>query len=350
MRLLKALVSLIIIAVILTGAAAAAGYVWFTNEIVQPGPSQAEQVFEVKPGEGLGSIAARLEADGLITDGRLLRLASRLEGATGQAKVGEYLIEPGLSISETLERLVEGKVVQHRVTVPEGRTVAQAFRIIAANEVLVGDMPEELPPEGSLLPDTYFFSRGATRQSIINQMQKAQSDLLQELWPERQDGLPLTNPSEAVILASVVEKETGRADERGLIAGLFVGRMKKGIRLESDPTTHYGINGGEPLYFQTGRRRGQRRGLSRSELDDATNLWNTYEIDGLPPTPIANPGRDAIAAVLDPPETDFIFFVATGDGGHKFARTYREHLRNVADYRAYEREELARERAEATGE
>ena len=147
MRLLKALVSLVIVAVILGGAAIVGGYVWLTNEIAQPGPSQAEQVFQVKAGEGLASIAARLEADGLIKDDLLLRLASRLEGATGQAKTGEYRLEAGLSIAQTLERLIEGKVIQHRVTVPEGLTVAQAFRILEANETLTGELPEELPPE-----------------------------------------------------------------------------------------------------------------------------------------------------------------------------------------------------------
>ena len=341
MRFIKALFSLLIVATILGGAALVGGYVWLTNEIVQPGPSQIEQVFEVKPGEGLNSIASRLEADGLIKDDLLLRLASRLEGATGQAKVGEYRLEPGLSVAETLYRLIEGKVIQHRITVPEGLTVAQAFRILSADETLVGDLPEELPPEGSLLPDTYFFSRGATRQSIVDLMRAAQSELLDELWPERQEGLPLASPYEAVILASVVEKETGLASERGQIAGLFVGRLKRGMRLQSDPTIIYGESGGEPLRD----RNGNRRGIRRSEIDRVTD-WNTYQIDGLPKTPIANPGRDSIAAVLQPESTDYVFFVADGTGGHKFAKTNAEHQRNVAAYRAYEREELARERAE----
>ena len=342
MRLLKVLVSLLIIILILGGIAAGAGYVWLTNEISKPGPSQAVQTFEVKPGEGLISIAARLEQEGLISDARLLRVASRLEQTTGQAKIGEYEIEAGLSIAETLERLVEGKVVQHRITVPEGLTVAQAFRVIAANDLLTGDMPEEMPPEGSMLPDTYFFSRGTTRQSIVEQMQKAQQDLLAELWPERQEGLPLASAYEAVILASVVEKETGLASERGQIAGLFVGRLKRGMRLQSDPTIIYGESGGEPLRD----RNGKRRGIRRSEINRVTD-WNTYQIDGLPKTPIANPGRDSIAAVLQPESTEYVFFVADGTGGHKFARTNAEHERNVAAYRAYERTELARERAEA---
>ena len=341
MRLLKALVSLIIFAIVIGGAALIGGYVWLTNEIDAPGPSQTEQVFQVKAGEGLGSIATRLEADGLIRDDLLLRLASRLEGATGQAKTGEYRLEAGLSIAQTLERLIDGKVIQYRVTVPEGLTVAQTFRILEANETLTGELPEELPPEGSLLPDTYFFGRGATRQGIVDLMAKAQKDLLAELWPARQQGLPFASAQEAVILASVVEKETGLAAERGKIAGLFVGRLKRGMRLQSDPTIIYGETRGEPLRD----RNGNRRGIRRSEIDRVTD-WNTYQIDGLPKTPIANPGRDSIAAVLQPEDTDYVFFVADGTGGHKFAKTNREHERNVAAYRAYEREELAREKAE----
>ena len=201
-------------------------------------------------------------------------------------------------------------------------------------------MPELPVEEGSLLPDTYLFHRGMTRAKLIAQMAKAQDDLLAELWPMRQDDLPITTPQEAVILASVVEKETGNAAERPEVAALFITRMKRGMRLESDPTIIYGVSQGEPLYNKAGKR----RTLLRSEIDRKTD-WNTYQIDGLPKTPICNPGRDAIAAVLDPPETEYIFFVADGKGGHLFAKTLAEHNRNVAAYRKYERGEIARERA-----
>ena len=164
--------------------------------------------------------------------------------------------------------------------------------------------------------------------------------MLADLWPRRVEGLPISTPEEAVILASVVEKETGIAGERPQIAGLFVTRLKRGMRLESDPTIIYGISRGEPLY----NRRGERRTLYRSEIDRKTD-WNTYQIDGLPKTPICNPGREAIAAVLNPDETGHIFFVADGKGGHLFAKTLAEHNRNVAAYRKYEREEIQRERA-----
>lgn len=340
MSFLKAILSVFFMLVFIGTLCLGGAYIWFQNEVAKPGPSAEQQVFLVKPGEGLGSVAARLEAENLIHDDRVMRLASRIEGTTGQVKAGEYLIEPQLSVTGILEKLVEGDAVLHRITVPEGLTVAQALRIIAADPILTGDMPEETPAEGSLLPDTYFFGRGMTRSEIIENMGKAQDNLVSELWDKRQADLPFQTPYEAVILASVVEKETGLPDERPEIAGLFVGRLKKGMRLQSDPTIIYGVSGGEPLVD----RAGNRRGIRRSEIDRVTD-WNTYQIDGLPKTPICNPGRDAIAAVLDPPSTEYVFFVADGTGGHKFARTLAEHERNVRDYRNYEREELARERA-----
>ena len=340
MSFLKALASLAVAGLFLGALALGGGYFWLQNEIARPGPSLAEQVFVIEPGEPLGSVATRLEADGLVRDARIVRIVARLDDTNTQIKAGEYNIEPGLSVSETLDKLVDGEAILHRVTIPEGRTVAQALRIIKANEILVGDMPDEVPAEGSLLPDTYFFGRGLTRTQIIENMAKAQDNLLSELWDKRQADLPFETPYEAVILASVVEKETGLPAERPEIAGLFVGRLKRGMRLQSDPTIIYGVSGGEPLVD----RAGNRRGIRRSEIDRKTD-WNTYQIDGLPKTPICNPGRDAIAAVLDPPSTEYVFFVADGTGGHKFARTLAEHERNVRAYRQYEREELARERA-----
>ena len=343
MTFVKAIISLICFAFVLGGAALGGGYLWLKNEIARPGPAVAEQVFVVKSGQGLGAIAKNLEDAGLIHDARVMRLAARLDKSGHKIKAGEYELSRALSVSETLSALVEGKAIQYKITIPEGRTVAQAFKIIAGNDLLTGEMPEELPPEGSLLPDTYFFGRGMARADLIAQMTKAQDDLLAELWEGRQADLPLKTPQEAIILASIVEKETGRLDEQPLVAGLFVGRLKVGMRLQSDPTIIYAVSRGEPLYNE---RTGKRRRIRRSEID-AVNDWNTYQIDGLPATPICNPGRGAIAAVLDPPATDYVFFVADGKGGHLFAKTNAEHERNVALYRKYEREELAREKAEA---
>ena len=338
---MKTLFSLLLFLVIAGGAALAGGYYWVNSEATKPGPTSAETVFTVKSGEGLSAVATRLESEGLIRDERVMKLRARLQPPEGQIKVGEYAIPAGASVDQIMEQLVGGKVVMLKLTIPEGRTTAQILKQIEAAEELTGEMPSDLPEEGALLPDTYLFPRSETRADFIARMEKAQDDLLEELWPQRQDDLPIKSPYEAVKLASIVEKETGRDGERGKIAGLFITRLKRGMRLESDPTIIYGVSKGEPLY----NRRGQRRTLYRSEIDTPTE-WNTYQIDGLPKTPICNPGRDAIAAVLNPPEVEYIFFVADGKGGHLFAKTLAEHNRNVQAYRRYEAEEIARERSQ----
>lgn len=340
MRFLKTLFVWMFMLAFLAAAGAAAGWVWYNNELTAPGPLTEETVIEVASGESLASVAARLEADGVIKDARLMRLKSRIDGTELDIKTGEYIIDEGASVEQVLSILIEGRSLLHKITLPEGRTTAQLLRIIEKDKLLEGDMPEVLPEEGEMLPDTYMFHRGMTRAQLIEKTKKAQADLLAELWPTRQEGLPIETPYEAVILASVVEKETGRADERPEIAALFTTRLKRGMRLQSDPTIIYGISKGEPLY----NKAGQRRTLYRSEIDRHTE-WNTYQVDRLPKTPICNPGADAIRAVLDPPETEYVFFVADGKGGHLFAKTNAEHERNVAAYRAYERQEIARERA-----
>jgi len=340
MKFLKGLLSLIVLVLVLGGAATGAGWVWMQNALNQDGPLAEDVTFTVEPGEGLASVANRLEKDGIIRDAKLIRLKARLDGTETSIKTGEFLIERAASTADVLQSLLDGKGVLYKITLPEGRTTAQLLKIIEADPVLTGDMPAEEIAEGSLLPDTYLFNRGMTRAQLIAKMQKAQADLLEELWPLRDSEIPVTTPYEAVILASVVEKETGRVDEQPDIAALFTTRLKRGMRLESDPTIIYGVSRGEPLY----NAKGQRRTLRRSEIDTKTD-WNTYQIDGLPKTPICNPGRGAIAAVLNPPHTEYIFFVADGKGGHLFAKTLKEHNQNVAAYRAYERKEIARERA-----
>ncbi|MEM9667966.1 MAG: endolytic transglycosylase MltG [Pseudomonadota bacterium] len=340
MALVKALLSFVFFIGVLAVAAVVTGWFWFQNEIVKPGPLLADQTFIVSPGEGLGTIARNLETAGVITDARLLRLAFRADGDSASAKAGEYQIPVEASLSDVKALLVSGAAILHRITIPEGLTVAQIFRLIEADEILTGDLPGTEPPEGSMLPDTYLFGRGMTRSELVDVMSEAQTDLIAELWPGRQQDLPLSTPAEAIILASVVEKETGLPEERDQVAGVFVGRLKRGMRLQSDPTIIYGVSRGEPLY----NKRGQRRTLYRSEIDRVTD-WNTYQIDGLPKTPICNPGRDAIAAVLQPADTEYVFFVADGTGGHAFAKTVQEHNRNVAAYRRIERERIAAERA-----
>lgn len=339
MRFLKAVFALILVVAILAGVAIVYGWFWLSGEVAKPGPLGQETEFTIERGEGLASVANRLESLGLVSDKRVLRIQARLDDIESDIKAGSYVVPGRASVADILDQFVEGKVIEYRLTIPEGFTTAQVLRRVEAATDLTGDMPERTFDEGVLLPDTYAFGAGTTRIQFLERMETAQDDLLAAIWDTRQADLPISTPQEAVILASVVEKETASADERPLVAGLFVGRLKKGMRLESDPTIIYGVSQGEPLY----NRQGQRRTLYRSEIDRKTD-WNTYQIDGLPKTPICNPGRDAIAAVLDPPRTDYVFFVADGKGGHLFAETYAEHQKNVAAYRRYERGEITRER------
>lgn len=339
MRFIKAVFALILVALILAGAGLGYGWFWLQGEVAKPGPFAQETEFTIEPGEGLASVADRLLYEGLISDTQPLRIKARIDDIESEIKAGSYVVPGYSSIADILDQFVEGKVIEYRLTIPEGLTTAQILRRVESADRLVGDMPEREIEEGVLLPDTYAFGAETTRTEFLERMEAAQDALLEEIWDERQDGLPFSTPFEAITLASVVEKETANAEERPLVAGLFVGRLKKGMRLESDPTIIYGVSKGEPLY----NRAGQRRTLYRSEIRKKTD-WNTYQIDGLPKTPICNPGADAIRAVLNPPETDYVFFVADGKGGHLFAETYAEHQRNVAAYRAYERGEIARER------
>ncbi len=339
-RAIRLFLSLLVLATILAAAVSCAGWFYLENERVRPGPLSSETRFIVREGEGLSAIAERMEEARIIRNADMMKLSARLTGVETLVQAGEYQIPPGASQADVLRRLVDGQVVTFRITIPEGLTSAQIMRLIEADPQLSGPMPET-PDEGALLPDTYVFNSGARRADLVDRMAAAQAELLDDLWPERADDLPFGARDEAVILASIVEKETGVPGERGEIAGVFVNRLRRGMRLESDPTIIYGVSRGEPLVND----KGQRRTLYRSEIDRETP-WNTYQIDGLPPTPICNPGRDAIAAVLNPPETENIFFVADGTGGHAFAESYRDHQRNVAAYRRIEAERIAAERAQ----
>lgn len=294
-----------------------------------PGP-QARQgdmtVVTLPSGAGVSAIAANLRAAGVIRSTDMFKAAATLTGADRKLRAGEYEVPSGASLRSVIVLLVEGRVVRHYVTIPEGWSSAQAVDILNRQPILTGTV-EEAPDEGSLWPETYEISRGETRASVIARMRRAHDDNLARLWAARSPNTVVRTPEEAVILASIVEKETGVAAERPRVAAVFTNRLRMGMRLESDPTIVYGITQGRPL----------GRGIRRSELDRRTP-WNTYQIDGLPPTPIANPGGEAIAAVLDPPASDELFFVADGTGGHAFARTYAEHLANVARWRAIERQ------------
>ena len=329
----RILVILAVLAVLAAAAAAAGlyfGHQWLQARFAEPGPTAEETVILMPRGEGLIAIAGRLEREGLITDRRIFRIAVTLDGGEGDLRAGEYAIPAGASMAEIYDILREGRTVQYPVTFAEGLTSAMIVRILNEAEHLTGDITE-IPPEGSLLPETYLYTRGTSRQAILDRMHDAQQALLESLWENRAPDLPVETWEEAITLASVVEKETAVASERPEVAAVFVNRLRRGMRLESDPTIIYGITEGEPL----------GRGIRRSELDNADNLWNTYQHDGLPPTPIANPGAESIAAVLNPADSDALFFVADGTGGHVFSETYAEHQRNVRNWRRIERERRA---------
>jgi UPF0755 protein len=252
-------------------------------------------------------------------------------------KAGEYKIPAGASMREILTILEEGRALLYKLTVAEGLTTAMIIDLVRKSPDLVGDVTF-LPEEGALLPETYLFERGTTRDELLKRMAADHNRVVDELWATRAADLPIKTKYEAVILASIIEKETSKPEERPHVAGIFVNRLRKGMKLETDPTIIYGITRGYPL----------GRGIRRSELD-AKTPYNTYQIVGLPPTPIANPGRASIAAALQPMQTEDIFFVADGTGGHAFAATLDEHNKNVARWREIEREKAARAAANAAG-
>ncbi len=237
-------------------------------------------------------IATLLEKKGVMKYGLLFEMDLRFRGLTGQLKAGEYAIPGRASMARIAEILISGKSIQHKLTAAEGLTSDMIWKLVKADKVLVGDAGP-VPQEGILLPETYLFTRGETRKALLAKMVQAQQSFLRKRWESRAANLPFKSMAEAVTLASIVEKETALPEERPHIAGLFINRLKVGMRLQSDPTIIYGLTRGYPL----------GRGIRQSEIEGATP-YNTYVIAGLPPTPIANPGKDAIAAVLNPQETD----------------------------------------------
>jgi UPF0755 protein len=313
---------IVIVILALLGAAA-----WYGEQAnyAAPGPLAKGAVVLVKPGEGVTAIAQQLQKAGVIANADLFRLGLRIRGQQSQLKAGEYWFAPRASMADVAGVLIGGKSIQHKLTAAEGLTSDMIYRIVVADPVLVGDAGPE-PAEGTLLPETYLFTRGMTRAHMLALMEAAQTKFVEEHWASRVSGLPVKTREQAIILASVVEKETAIAEERRHIASVFENRLRQGIKLESDPTIIYGLTKGYPL----------GRGIRESELTRATP-YNTYVIAGLPPTPICNPGKDAIAAVLDPENTPDIFFVANGKGGHVFTASFAEHQKNVAKWRQVEK-------------
>mgnify|MGYP002631437170 CR=1 FL=1 len=321
-RWLIRLASVFLTLSVIGGFMAAMGWKAFTD----PGPSVSDTTVVIPSGTGLEGIARRLAEAGVITDPNIFVYATRATGQGRALKAGEFLFPAGISQQDALAIVVSGKTVVRRVTVAEGLTSHQIIDALNAAEGLVGTL-DVVSAEGVLLPETYHFSLGDSRADILVRMKAAMAGSLERLWAERADDLPIKSKEEAVILASIVEKETGVAAERPLVAGVFVNRLRRGMRLQSDPTVAYGVAGGTGL----------GRPLTRADLRGETP-YNTYVIDGLPPGPIANPGEASLAAVLNPAKTDFLYFVADGTGGHAFAKTLAEHNRNVRAWRKIERQ------------
>lgn len=287
-----------------------------------PGPGRLTDVV-LPSGAGLSGIGADLARTGVVRSQTGFMLAAVISGAAHRLKAGEYRFRARESLADVITAIARGEVVRRFVTVPEGLTSRDAVAILLQADYLAGPAP--VPPEGSLLPETYEVRRGETRASVLRRMAAARDRLLDELWAARRRGLPFASKEQAVILASVVEKETAIPAERPRVAAVFVNRLRKGMRLESDPTVIYGVSGGAPL----------GHGIRVSELG-ARNPYNTYQVAGLPPTPIDNPGRASLAATLAPAPTADLYFVADGTGGHVFADTFEAHRRNVARWRAIE--------------
>ncbi len=306
------------LALLLLAAGGGAYLVW--TALRAPGPL-AEAAAVVVPRGGAEEIAAALAARGVVGDPRLFGLAALLTRAEGPLRAGEFLFPARVSVLGTLGVLRAARPVQRRLTIPEGSLSGQIARLLERAEGLTGEVPPIA--EGALLPETYSYQWGDSRASLARRAQEAMDRALAEAWAARAEGLPLASPREALVLASLVERETGVAGERGVVAGVFVNRLRRGMPLQTDPAVAYAAQPGMPL----------ERPLTRADLD-RDHPFNTYRHRGLPPGPIASPGREALRAATRPEATEFLFFVASGTGGHAFARTLEEHNRNVARWRA----------------
>jgi len=292
----------------------------------EPGPLAADKVVNIPRGLGIKDISDLLTREGVIDQPWVFMGGVTVLKARGGLKHGEYRFAKNASLADVVDTIIEGKVVQHALTVPEGLTSEQIVARLLQNDALTGQI-KEIPREGVLLPETYKFTRGMTREQIVQVMERAHQRVLQEVWEHRAPDLPLKSSDQLVTLASIVEKETGKPDERTRVAAVFVNRLKTKMRLQSDPTIIYGLSGGKGTLG---------RPIMKSEIEQPTP-YNTYVIDGLPPGPIANPGRASLEAAANPARTKELFFVADGTGGHLFSETYEQHQKNVARLRELER-------------
>jgi len=319
----NAIFTIILLVAIVGGVA----YSYGKHMLETPGPLDREKIVNIPRGLGLRDIADLLARENVIEQPWVFIPAVVLLKAKDDLKYGEYKFTRQMTVRETIETIIEGKVIQHSITIPEGLTSEQIIARLAEIDFLAGNI-REIPKEGTLLPDTYNFPRGATREQALQRMQQAHRRVLQEVWERRNPDVPVSTPEALVTLASIVEKETGRADERSRVAAVFANRIRQKMKLQSDPTIIYGLVGGKGTLG---------RPIMRSEIEQPTP-YNTYVITGLPPGPIANPGRASLEATASPSRTKELFFVADGTGGHAFAENLQQHQQNVTKLRQFEQQ------------
>ncbi|SEM72778.1 endolytic transglycosylase MltG [Bradyrhizobium sp. OK095] len=318
-----------IITLLLISMIGAGGVYYYGRQVLEaPGPLKDDKIVNIPQRAGKRDIAETLNREGVTDVNPWIFIASVAAlKASSDLKPGEYSFQKNASLRDVIGTIVEGKVVQHSVTIPEGLTSEQIVARLSDNDIFTGSV-RELPREGTLLPETYKFPRGTPRDQVIQRMQQSHKRVLAEIWDRRSQDVPVKTPEQLVTLASIVEKETGKPDERSRVAAVFTNRLKQKIKLQSDPTIIYGLVGGKGTLG---------RPIKRSEITQPSP-YNTYVIEGLPPGPIANPGRASLEAAANPARTRDLFFVADGTGGHAFTETYDAHQKNVAKLRAMEKQ------------
>lgn len=308
---------LILLAIVLS----CLSFLMFNHLSVRQGPLAEQKLLMVKKGMSLPAVAKMLHKNNVIDFWPVFYLKARLNGIDKKLRAGEYLFNPAISINETLEKIASGDVYYHSITLPEGMTTGKFLFLIQSEENLDGDITL-MPKEGEMLPETYKFEKGASKDSLIKQAMDAMERVKKQAWDNRESSLPIKNAKEMMILASIIEKETALSSERAKVASVFVNRLKKGMRLQTDPTVIYAITEGIEDFGRSLRKKDLR-------IDSP---YNTYRYYGLPPTPICNPSQASVEAAVHPENTEFLYFVANGKGGHNFAKTLKEHNQNVRNW------------------